>query len=189
MDQRKIAKFDTAIAVSGLLAVISMFLPWWRARYEFRHVGIDPVTYKDTETTANWHETVNGWNVPSPRGSIDVTVTGPLVWFPMLALMVLGMYALGRIINAPRWLSGKGFYKVAAIIGFLAVVLVATRLHTYYAPPMPASVDVDYLGAGGAYGTVVGLVCAFAVTVVSLLALTLLVTPTPPQGDQELSKD
>ena len=78
MNQRRIAVPDIVFAAAGLLAIIATFLPWW----------------KDTES-ADGHSlvvTVNGWNQASANGqsgSAGQTVTGPLVWIPMLLLLIL----------------------------------------------------------------------------------------------------
>ena len=175
MEERKISKPDLVIAATGLLALISMFLPWWRADYD--------ISYDNVNST-KWRDSVNGWNVSSGSGNVDKIVTGPLVWIPMLALMVLGLYALARVAAAPRGLPDRNLYKAASVVGVLTVVLLAWRWHTYYFPPMPDNASA-FVSAGVAYGTFIGLGCGFVVAVVGLLALIPIANLTPAQQPSE----
>ncbi|MBS2534878.1 hypothetical protein KGQ20_19080 [Catenulispora sp. NF23] len=174
MEERKISKPDLVIAAIGLLALISMFLPWWRADYT-------TISGDDNET--RWHETVNGWNESSVSG-LDHMITGPLVWIPMMTLLALGISALGRVLAPSERLSDKGFHLVVAVLGILATVLLVVRWRSYYLPSGPTNGDTEIF-AGPDDGTFLGVLCCFAVVVVSLLALTPIANLTPAQQPSE----
>lgn len=145
MNQRKIAIPDLVFAAAGLLAVISTFLPWW--------------SFSDSGFSLS----VNGWNSASV-GALDKTITGPLVWIPMLLLFIFGALALIRAFAAPQLLPGKIFYQVGAGVGGFATLLVLIRWMTYYSPPGGGS-------SGASFGTYLGLLLGLAVVGVGIWAL------------------
>ena len=149
MDRRKIFIPDLFVAAGGLLALISMYLPWWQVLWI---VGEPEVTMRTK---------VNGWNRASGSVHITGTVTGPLVWVPMMALTVLGILAAVRVVTGPRLMPGRGFHAVAGVAGIVGVVLVICRWQTYYQPPMP-TVTAN-IAWGASAGTYVGLICGAAV--------------------------
>ena len=147
MNQRKIAIPDLVFAAAGLLAVISTFLPWW------------------SYSAGGFSVSVNGWNSAS-AGDLNRTITGPLVWIPMLLLFVLGALALIRALAAPQLLPGKLFYQVGTGVGGFAVLLVVLRWMTYYSPPAG-----DGGSSGASFGTYLGLLLGLATAGVGVWAL------------------
>ncbi len=145
MNQRKIAIPDLVFAAAGLLAIISTFLPWWSL------------------SSGGFSVTVNGWNSASV-GELSKTITGPLVWIPMLLLFVLGVLALIRAFAAPQLLPGKVFYQVGIGVGGLAALLVIVRWMTYWSPPGGGS-------SGASFGTYLGLLLGLAAAGVGVWAL------------------
>ena len=151
MNQRKIAVPDIVFAAAGLLAIISTFLPW----------------YKATESADGQSVTltVNGWNSGTANGhsgNPGVTVTGPLVWIPMILLLLWGILALVRAFAAPQVLPGKLFYQVGVGLGALSVLLIVIRWFTYYTPPSVDSGVQVSVSSGADFGTYLGLLCALA---------------------------
>lgn len=158
MNQRRIAVPDIVFAAAGLLALISTFLPWW----------------KDTES-AGGHSvdvTVNGWNSASAggqSGSAGQTIAGPLVWIPMLLLLIFGILALVRAFAAPQLLPGKLFYQVGIGVGALSTILVVVRWVTYFSPGSESDSGFTVTNDAGAdFGTYLGLLCALAVAGVAV---------------------
>lgn len=168
MNQRRIAVPDVVSAAAGLLALISTFLPWWQ--------------YSAANTidgrTEHASFTVDGWNAGSfsAGGSAGgyragQTVTGPLVWIPMLLLLIVGTLALVRALAAPRLLPGRLFYQVGVGVGALAVVLVVVRWLTYFAPQHPADSAQQTFSSGADVGTYLGLLCGLAAAGAGVWAL------------------
>jgi hypothetical protein len=151
VDQRRIAVPDIVFAGAGLLAIISTFLPWWSA------------------STVGASVTVNGWNSASDGGTVGRTIAGPLVWLPMLILLVWGALALVRAFAAPHILPGKVFYQAGIAVGGLAAVLVVIRWLTLYKFPAAA---VGY-SSGAGLGLYLGLICGLAVAGVAIWGMTL----------------
>jgi hypothetical protein len=149
---------DIVFAAAGLLALISTFLPW----------------YKDTESASGHSQsiTVNGWNqatLDGQSGNPGQTITGPLVWIPMLLLLIFGIIALVRAFAVPNLLAGKIFYQVAIGVGALAAVLVIVRWLTYYSPGTVSEEGISVSNdAGGDFGTYLGLLCGLAVAGVAV---------------------
>jgi hypothetical protein len=173
VNQRKIAIPDLVFAAAGLLAIISTFLPWY--------------TFSASATiegqTAGGGFTVNGWNSATHGVPLGRTITGPLVWIPMLLLLIFGAIAVIRAFAAPQLLPGKLFYQVGAGVGGLATLLVVVRWLTYYSPSL-ADAGVPSGGSvssGATYGTYLGLLFALAVVGVGIWALT---QPQPAAGQQ-----
>ena len=163
MNQRKIAVPDIVFAAAGLLAIISTFLPWWTLSASLSAAG-------QTESDS---VTVNGWNSASAGGPVGQTVTGPLVWIPMLLLLIWGVITLVRAFAAPQLLPGKLFYQVGAGIGGLAALLVIVRWLTYFkATPanigLPSDVSVS---SGASFGTYLGLLIGLGVVADGVWAL------------------
>ncbi|HTJ71529.1 MAG TPA: hypothetical protein VL551_28560 [Actinospica sp.] len=146
MNQRKIAIPDLVFAAAGLLAFIATFLPWW------------------SYSADGFSVSVNGWNSASAAGDLNKTITGPLVWIPMLLLLVLGGLALARALVAPQLLPGKIFYQVATGVGAFAALLVIIRWMSYFDPK-------DGGSAGASFGTYLGLLLGLAVAGVGIWAL------------------
>jgi hypothetical protein len=147
---------DTALAAAGLFALISTFLPWWKFS----------VSVMVGSQAASGSVTVDGWNSyssPAQSGSAGQTITGPLVWIPMLLLFIVGVLALVRALAAPEQLPGRRLHEIAVGVGALAVVLVVIRWVTYFTPPRPADVSNAVVGSGADIGTYLGLLCALAV--------------------------
>ena len=151
MNQRKIAVPDIVFAAAGLLAIISTFLPWWKAT--------------GTVSGQTISETVNGWNSASANGQSGnpgQTITGPLVWIPMILLLLWGILALVRAFAAPQLLPGKLFYQVGVGLGGLSVLLVVIRWLTYFTPPSVENGVHVNVSSGADFGTYLGLLCALA---------------------------
>jgi hypothetical protein len=144
VNQRKIAIPDLVFAAAGLLAAISTFLPWW------------------SFSGGGFSISVNGWN-SSSAGDLNKTITGPLVWIPMLLLLILGGLALVRALLAPQLLPGKIFYQVGTGVGGFAALLVIIRWMTYFNPGGGS--------AGASFGTYLGLLLGLAVAGVGVWAL------------------
>ena len=153
MNQRKIAAPDIVFAAAGLLAIISTFLPWWSG--SGNGVSI----------------TVNGWNSASDGESTGLTIAGPLVWLPMLLLLIWGVITLVRALAMPNLLAGKLFYQSAIGVGALATVLVVIRWATLYKFPSAAQSQGYTSGAG--FGLYLGLLCALAVAGVAIWGMNL----------------
>lgn len=154
MNQRKIAIPDLVFAAAGLLAIISTFLPWW--------------SFSESQDGESLSFSVNGWNSASTGGGdLGKTITGPLVWIPMLLLFALGAVALIRAFAAPQLLPGKLFYQVGIGVGGLAVVLVAIRWMTYWTPPNGST----GVSTGASFGTYLGLLLGLAAAGVGVWAL------------------
>jgi hypothetical protein len=154
VNQRKIAIPDLVFAAAGLLAVISTFLPWW--------------SYSESGAQGSISFTVNGWNSASVGdGNVGRTITGPLVWIPMLLLLIFGALALIRALAAPQLLPGKIFYQVGAGVGGLATLLVIIRWMSYWSPPSGAT----GVSSGASFGTYLGLLLGLAVVGVGVWAL------------------
>jgi hypothetical protein len=151
VDQRRIAVPDIVFAGAGLLAIIATFLPWWSA------------------STVGASVTVNGWNSASDGGTVGQTIAGPLVWLPMLILLIWGGLALVRAFAAPHILPGKLFYQAGIGVGGLAAVLVVIRWLTLYKFPAAA---VGY-SSGAGFGLYLGLICGLAVAGVAIWGTTL----------------
>jgi hypothetical protein len=154
LNQRRIAVPDIVFAAAGLIALISTFLPWWNASAQGASVS------------------VNGWDTASGNGhtssassAFGQSVTGPLVWLPMLLLLLWGVFTIVRAFLAPQLLPGKLFYTVTIGIGGLATLLVVIRWLTYYSVPADEGVNVS---SGADFGTYLGLLCALAVTGVAV---------------------
>jgi hypothetical protein len=153
VNQRKIAIPDLVFAAAGLLAIISTFLPWW--------------SFSESADGQTLSFSVNGWNSASTgSGDLGKTITGPLVWIPMLLLFVLGALALIRAIAAPQLLPGKLFYQVGIGVGGLAVLLVVIRWMTYWSPPSGSAAST-----GASFGTYLGLLLGLATAGVGVWAL------------------
>ena len=153
MNQRKIAIPDLVFAAAGLLAIISTFLPWW--------------SFSESADGQTLSFSVNGWNSASTgSGDLGKTITGPLVWIPMLLLFVLGVLALIRALVAPQLLPGKLFYQVGIGVGGLAVLLVLVRWVTYWSPPSGSAAST-----GASFGTYLGLLLGLATAGVGVWAL------------------
>lgn len=120
MNQRKFATPDIVIAAAGLIALISTFLPWWKFSE----------TASEGGASGSFHASVNGWN-SSSAGNVGQTITGPLVWIPMLLLLIFGILAL-RSFFAPQLLAGKVYYQAGIGVGALAVILVVVRWLTFF---------------------------------------------------------
>ena len=163
MNQRKIAVPDLVLAAVGLLAFISTFLPWW---------SVSSSGTVDGQSAAG-SVSVNGWNSASKSGDLNQTITGPLVWIPMLLLLILGALALIRALAAPQLLPGKIFYQVGAGVGGLAVLLVVVRWFTYYKVPTDSEAGVSgvSVSSGASFGTYLGLLLGLAVVGVGIWAL------------------
>ena len=140
MNQRKIAVPDIVFAAAGLIAIISTFLPWWSASGGGASLSI------------------NGWNSASDGESIDQTIAGPLVWIPMLLLLIWGIFTLVRAFAAPQLLAGKIFYIVGIGVGGLSTLLVVIRWLTLYKPPAGSGAS-----SGAGFGLYLGLLSALAV--------------------------
>jgi hypothetical protein len=153
VNQRKIALPDIVIAAAGLLAILSTFLPWWSG------------------SGGGLSLTVNGWNSASDGESTGLTITGPLVWLPMLLLLLWGVIAVVRALAVPNLLAGKLFYQSGIGVGGLATVLVVIRWATLYTFPSTAQAQGYTSGAG--LGLYLGLLCALAVTGVAIWGLRL----------------
>ena len=153
MNQRKIAVPDIVFAAAGLLAVIATFLPWWSG------------------SGAGASLTVNGWNSASDGETIPQTIAGPLVWLPMLLLLLWGVLALVRALAAPNLLPGKLFYQAGIGVGALAAVLVVLRWATLYKFPA-AAVSQGY-SSGAGFGLYLGLLCGLAVAGVAAWGMNL----------------
>lgn len=160
MNQRRISIPDLIVAAAGLLAIIATLLPWWAMS--------DSVTSQKASDSV----TVNAWNAAS-HGELGKTITGPLAWIPMLALLLLGALALVRAFAAPQLLAGKVFYQVTAGVGGLAVALVAVRWVTYFKPPSSVTFGsvTATVSTGASFGTYLGLLLALAVTAAGIWAL------------------
>jgi hypothetical protein len=153
VNQRKIAIPDLVFAAAGLLAIISTFLPWW--------------SFSETADGQTLSFSVNGWNSASTgSGDLGKTITGPLVWIPMLLLFVLGALALIRALAAPQLLPGKLFYQVGIGVGGLALLLVVIRWMTYWSPPSGSAAST-----GASFGTYLGLLLGLATAGVGVWAL------------------
>jgi hypothetical protein len=164
VNQRKIAIPDLVFAAAGLLAFISTFLPWWSESASGTVGG----------QTESFSATVNGWNSVSVGGDTGMTITGPLVWIPMLLLLILGALALVRAFAAPQLLPGKLFYQVGTGVGGLGVLLVVIRWMTYYSAPNDGAqngVTDASVSSGATFGTYLGLLCALAVAGAGVWAL------------------
>lgn len=163
MNQRRIAVPDIVFAAAGLLALVSTFLPWWK----------DTDSYGGRSITVS----VNGWNEASlngQSGAAGTTVTGPLVWIPMLLLLILGIGALVRAFAAPQLLPGKVFYQAAVGVGGLAALLVIVRWLTYYSPTSRTVEGITiHESAGADFGTYLGLLCGLAVAGVAVWGMRL----------------
>ena len=154
MNQRKIAIPDLVFAAAGLLAIISTFLPWW--------------SFSESAEGQTLSFSVNGWNSASTgNGDLGKTITGPLVWIPMLLLFALGALALIRALAAPQLLPGKLFYQVGIGIGGLALLLVVVRWMTYWSPPSGSA----GVSSGASFGTYLGLLLGLATAGVGVWAL------------------
>jgi hypothetical protein len=139
VNRRRIAVPDIVFAAVGLLGLILTFLPWWSASG-----GGDNVS-------------VNGWNEATANGqsfSLGRTVTGPLVWIPMVLLLIWGILALVRAFVAPQLMPGGLFYTVSIGVGALAVLLLAIRWSSYYSVPTQDGVHVS---SGASYGMFLGM--------------------------------
>lgn len=156
MNQRKIAIPDLVFAAAGLLAIISTFLPWW--------------SYSESAAGESVGFSVNGWNSASRSVDLAKTITGPLVWIPMLLLFFLGALALIRALAAPQLLPGKLFYQVGIGVGALAVLLVVIRWMTYFTPPASTETSVS-VSSGASFGTYLGLLLGLATAGVGVWAL------------------
>lgn len=168
MNQRKPPIPDLALGAAGLLALVATFLPWWSFS-ETLTVGGQPVGDSIT---------VNAWNAASHGGTLGKTITGPLVWIPMLLLLLLGALAAIRAYAAPQLLPGKRFYQLAIGIGALAAVLVIVRLVTYFKPPAVNTGDITTTASSGAtFGSYLGLLLGLAVAGLGVWALR-----QPPTG-------
>lgn len=159
MSQRRIAVSDTVFAAAGLLAVISTFLPWWR-------FSVSATVDGRIESVGG---TVDGWNAGSGSGgrsaAANQTITGPLVWIPMLLLLILGALALVRALAAPQLLPGKLFYRVGTAAGGLSGSLVIVRWITYFAVPAGGLPAAARASSGADLGTYAGLLCGLAAVV------------------------
>jgi hypothetical protein len=152
VNQRRIAVPDIVLAAVGLLGLILTFLPWWSASG-----GGDNVS-------------VNGWNEATANGqsfSLGRTVTGPLVWLPMLLLLIWGILALVRAFVAPQLLPAKLFYTVSIGVGALAVLLLVIRWLSYYSVPTQDGVHVS---SGASYGMFLGVLGSVVHTGMSVYA-------------------
>jgi hypothetical protein len=151
VNQRKIAVPDIVFAAAGLLAIISTFLPWYKL--------------SESADGQSISVTVNGWNSASSggqSGDAGQTITGPLVWIPMILLLLLGILALVRAFAAPQLLPGKLFYQVAVGVGGLCVLLIVIRWITYYTPSSDQDGVHVSVSSGADFGTYLGLLCALA---------------------------
>jgi hypothetical protein len=161
VSRRKIAVPDIVFAASGLLALVSTFLPW----------------YQDKQSVGSRSQTVSvdGWNQATLNGiTADAgrTIAGPLVWIPMLLLLIFGVLAVVRAFAAPQLLPGKLFYQAAVGVGALAAILVIVRWLTYYDPGNEPAGGVTIANDAGAdFGTYLGLLCALAVAGVAVWGL------------------
>ena len=153
MNQRKIALPDIVIAAAGLLAILSTFLPWWSGSGD----GLSL--------------TVNGWNSASDGESTGLTITGPLVWLPMLLLLFWGVVAVVRALAMPNLLAGKLFYQSGIGVGGLATVLVVVRWATLY--KFPDTEQTQGFTSGADLGLYLGLLCALAVAGAAIWGLRL----------------
>jgi hypothetical protein len=154
VNQRKIAIPDLVFAAAGLLAIISTFLPWW--------------SFSESAEGQTLSFSVNGWNSASTgNGDLGKTITGPLVWIPMLLLFALGALALIRALAAPQLLPGKLFYQVGMGVGGLALLLVVVRWMTYWSPPSGSA----GVSSGASFGTYLGLLLGLATAGVGVWAL------------------
>lgn len=150
MNQRKIAVPDIVFAAAGLLAIISTFLPWWSGSGEGQSVS------------------VNGWNSASNGGTVGETIAGPLVWAPMLLLLIWGIVTLVRAFAAPQLLAGKLFYQVGIGVGGLAALLVIIRWLTLYKFPAAAAIS-----SSAGFGLYLGLICGLGVAGVAVWGMNL----------------
>jgi hypothetical protein len=148
VNQRKIALPDIVFAAAGLLAFLSTFLPWWSG------------------SGGGLSLTVNGWDSASNGQPTGLTIAGPLVWLPMLLLLVWAVITLVRDFAMPNLLSGKLLYQSGIGVGALAVVLVVLRWATLYKFPAVA-LNQGYSSSAG-LGLYLGLLCALAVTGVAV---------------------
>jgi hypothetical protein len=168
MYRRKISVPDLVYAACGLLALVATFLPWW--------------SISESATIGGQHVsdslTVDGWNAAS-HGEIGRTITGPLVWVPMLLLLLLGALGLVRAVAAPQLLTGKAFYRLGTGVAGLGALLVIVRWATYFTPP--STIDAGGVAAsahsGASIGTYLGLLLALAVAADGIWALS-----RPPLG-------
>ena len=160
MNQRRISIPDLIVAAAGLLAIIATLLPWWAMS--------DSIAGQKASESV----TVNAWNAAS-HGELGKTITGPLAWIPMLALLLLGALALARAFAAPQLLAGKVFYQVTTGVGGLAVAFVALRWVTYFKPPSSVTFGsvTATVSTGASFGTYLGLLLALAVTAAGIWAL------------------
>ena len=156
VNQRKFATPDIVLAAAGLIALISTFLPWYKASESFSEAG----------QSGSVSITVNGWN-SSSQGSLDgQSITGPLVWIPMLLLLIFGVLAL-RALFAPQLLAGRIYYQVGIGVGALAVILVVVRWLTFFKPPTSEDGVTVNVSSGADFGLYLGLLAALAVAGVS----------------------
>ncbi|MBR7837991.1 hypothetical protein KDL01_32260 [Actinospica durhamensis] len=156
MNQRKFATPDIVLAAAGLVALISTFLPWYKAT-ESGSVG---------GTSQSATLTVNGWNSPS-QGTLDgQTITGPLVWIAMLLLLIFGILAL-RALFAPQLVAGKLYYQIGIGVGALSVILVVVRWLTFFKPPSDEDGITLNVSSGADFGLYLGLLAALAFAGVS----------------------
>ena len=156
VNQRKFATPDIVLAAAGLVALISTFLPWYKATESGSVSGV----------SQSASITVNGWN-SSPQGSLDgQTITGPLVWIPMLLLLIFGILAL-RALFAPQLLPGKLYCQVGIGVGALGVILVVVRWLTFFKPPTDEDGVTLNVSSGADYGLYLGLLAALVFAGVS----------------------
>jgi hypothetical protein len=153
VNQRKFATPDIVIAAAGLIAFISTFLPWWKLS-------------ESAGASGSFSGTVNGWNSASDGGPTGQTITGPLVWIPMLLLLILGILAL-RGLFAPQLLPGKLYYQVGIGVGALSAVLVIIRWLTFFKPPSQVDGTTLSVSSGADFGLYLGLIAALAAAGVS----------------------
>lgn len=164
MNQRKLPIPDLALAAAGLLALATTFLPWWKLS-ESATIGSQSVSDAFT---------VNAWNAASHPGTLNMTITGPMAWIPMVLLLLLGALAVIRAYAAPQLLPGRLFYQIGAGVGALTALLVIIRWVTYFkAPNVNTGGVTATANSGASFGTFLGLLLGLAVGGAGIWALTL----------------
>jgi hypothetical protein len=140
MDITKFGPVERVLVVTGLLALVSSFLPWFTVSFKASSSLLPDVSISGAQST-------NGWT------------TGIGSWGPILLLVALAARAAMPAFGV---LKPSESYRLYLVISVLAVVIILIRWATY--PSTPAA-DAQYISMGAGFGTYLGFIAAAGATV------------------------